>query len=168
MKCPLCDKPVAGNYGLGQHFRRHHPGQLRKVRAAQCEACGKTIKPPPSAKAHLSYGAKRRFCSQRCHGLASQREQHPNWKGGLILSKGYKLVRVGNHYEFEHRVVMERVLGVKLTPNLHVHHIDGDPLNNDPKNLVVLTNAEHQKLHPEHLKLATKVRMARRRAAKKN
>lgn len=41
----------------------------------------------------------------------------------------------------EHRVVA----GV-VTAN-HVHHIDGDPANNSPDNLVVLTAAEHRTAH---------------------
>jgi hypothetical protein len=42
---------------------------------------------------------------------------------------------------------MEVTLGRKLTKNECVHHVDGDKLNNDPGNLVVLSRSEHQRLH---------------------
>ena len=42
-----------------------------------------------------------------------------------------------------HRVVSEQVLGRKLLPNEIVHHRDGDKWNNDPSNLVVMTQSEH-------------------------
>ena len=46
-----------------------------------------------------------------------------------------------------HRVVIEQVLGRKLLPNEIVHHRDGDKWNNDPSNLVVMTQSEHLTLH---------------------
>ena len=48
-----------------------------------------------------------------------------------------------------HRHVVELQIGRKLTSNEVVHHVDGNPLNNDPANLVVLTRAEHQRMHAE-------------------
>lgn len=41
----------------------------------------------------------------------------------------------------EHRWVMDAPAG------MHVHHIDHDPLNNEPWNLVVLTHDEHREAH---------------------
>ena len=46
-----------------------------------------------------------------------------------------------------HRVVMENALGRSLTPQEHVHHIDGDRDNNEASNLVALTRSDHAKLH---------------------
>jgi len=46
-----------------------------------------------------------------------------------------------------HRQIMETHLGRTLTPEEHVHHIDGNKLNNDPTNLVVLMKSDHHKLH---------------------
>lgn len=45
------------------------------------------------------------------------------------------------------RIIMEDVLGRPLRPDEQVHHKDENPENNDPDNLVVLTETEHKRLH---------------------
>lgn len=45
------------------------------------------------------------------------------------------------------RLILEEKLGRPLDKYEQVHHIDGDPLNNDPSNLEVLKLGEHQKHH---------------------
>lgn len=47
----------------------------------------------------------------------------------------------------EHRLIMIRKLGRPLKSNEHVHHIDGNPRNNNPENLIVLTSREHASHH---------------------
>lgn len=69
---------------------------------------------------------------------------HPNWNGGRILRKGYWMIWTPQGYVAEHRQVMERKLGRKLEQREAVHHIDGNPQNNDPANLMIFgTNADH-------------------------
>jgi hypothetical protein len=64
---------------------------------------------------------------------------------GSITRDGYVLLPGGMR---EHRAVMERLLGRKLTKGEVVHHIDGDRLNNTPENLELLpSQAVHRKLH---------------------
>lgn len=48
---------------------------------------------------------------------------------------------------YYHRHVASIKLGHWLTPEEHVHHIDGNKLNNDPDNLEVLSQSEHCRLH---------------------
>lgn len=50
-------------------------------------------------------------------------------------------------WPLEHRYIMEQRLGRKLRTNEHVHHSDGDGLNNDPDNLLVMTASEHRRQH---------------------
>lgn len=46
-----------------------------------------------------------------------------------------------------HRWIMEQHIGRRLLSNEVVHHIDGDPLNNELSNLLVMDETEHQRLH---------------------
>ena len=65
-----------------------------------------------------------------------------------IRKDGYVAVKVGvRKYELEHRLVMEGHLGRELTADEHVHHVNGDRQDNSIENLMVLSNAEHQRLH---------------------
>ncbi len=48
-----------------------------------------------------------------------------------------------------HRDIYMDIHGL-LTEGMHVHHVDHDPFNNDPSNLVALSASDHQKLHREH------------------
>lgn len=50
-------------------------------------------------------------------------------------------------------MIMEKHLGRKLTNDEVIHHIDGNGLNNNLDNLMVMTKAEHQILHECHKNL---------------
>ena len=47
----------------------------------------------------------------------------------------------------EHRCIATKILERKLNSTETVHHIDGITNNNDPTNLLVLSNGNHHKLH---------------------
>lgn len=52
---------------------------------------------------------------------------------------------------YEHRHLMEVKHGRKLTTQEHVHHINGDGLDNDLANLVVLSAHEHNVLTGQYV-----------------
>jgi hypothetical protein len=53
-----------------------------------------------------------------------------------------------------HRVITERALGYPLPPGAEVHHIDNDPRNTSPSNLVICQDkAYHKLLHIRSLAL---------------
>lgn len=46
-----------------------------------------------------------------------------------------------------HRLVAEEMLGRPLEKGEVVHHIDGNKRNNDPSNLMVMSQSDHCRLH---------------------
>lgn len=79
-------------------------------------------------------------------------EDHYAWKGRIVDKNGYVLIHTKGHpyarkhtpYIFEHRLVMEEVLGRFLLPHEVVHHKDGNKQNNSPENLCLYqSNGEH-------------------------
>ena len=80
----------------------------------------------------------------------------PSYMGGrtLITKHGYVIEYCPDHpaadvngFWFQHRLVVEKVLGRYLKSFECVHHIDRNKRNNSPENLQVLTRKEHQLLH---------------------
>lgn len=58
-----------------------------------------------------------------------------------------------------HRAIMEDQLGHSIPPGYVVHHKDHNTHNNDPSNLVLMTEAEHIQLHKEdrHMAINNKI-----------
>lgn len=97
-----------------------------------------------------------KYCSMKCHPMYGTGPSHTNWKGGRReTADGYVEIRLPTHpaaglrsYIFEHRVVMEKMLGRYLENKERVHHSDGIKANNSPDNLHLFPNeSEHKKHH---------------------
>lgn len=71
---------------------------------------------------------------------------HPNFKGGHVTGIGYRIVSVNGKHQYEHRVIVEQMLGRSLKSHEVVHHIDGNGLNNSPDNLQVMDRSAHSRL----------------------
>lgn len=78
--------------------------------------------------------------------------RHPSWAGGRMIDKhGYVLVWVPLHphsrktgYVYEHRLLMEAMIGRYLEEAEVPNHVDGHPRHNWPSNLALhATNAAH-------------------------
>jgi hypothetical protein len=63
------------------------------------------------------------------------------------IDQGHRFISVNGKRIAEHRHVVEQREGRKLGSDEIIHHVDGDPLNNQSDNLVILTRSEHMRLH---------------------
>lgn len=60
---------------------------------------------------------------------------------------GYRIIYVNRKRIYEHRHVMEQHIGRKLKAREHVHHLDGNRLNNKIENLELIDASEHGRRH---------------------
>lgn len=117
----------------------------------KCEECGVDVKMPPSQFKR----AKHHFCSKQCHMAYMNRELNPTRMTPEVREK-LRTSRLGSgegktytktYGRHTHRLVAEQMLGRPLEKGEIVHHIDGNKRNNDPSNLMVMTQSEHCRLH---------------------
>lgn len=107
-----------------------------------CLNCGKDIKTYKDRPV--------KFCSYKCHGLFKRQNKIPDYNGIPVhIGKGgVARININGRTKTLARVIVEQSTGITLKPKNHVHHIDGNPLNNDKTNLIVLeSNKEHKALH---------------------
>lgn len=105
-----------------------------------CQYCGTTFEHP--------HYAHRKYCSWECSGKSHSGKDNPAWKGGRHLNpQGYVRLWIDKRLILEHRYVMEQEIGRKLQPDEHIHHIDGDKTNNTLSNLMIISQAEHNRIH---------------------
>ena len=66
-----------------------------------------------------------------------------------FYNKGYMITsrKEGNCGKKLHRLIYEDYHKVTLLPTTDIHHIDGNPCNNNISNLVAMTHGDHTKLH---------------------
>lgn len=114
-----------------------------------CQKCGNPLVQRSNEKPGRF--AKRKFCSIRCAaavGSASNAARAGTRPTKTIERNGYLMERVwdrSRHYEYVHRLVMERHLGRRLVDGETVHHINHDRLDNRIENLrLYKSNGEHR------------------------
>jgi hypothetical protein len=134
----------------------------------KCQFCGKEYMVNERRRLKIS-----KFCSKSCRGSGPNAKKahhgvrHPrfvplgtqrNWKGVLMVK-----TRTG--WEREHRAVAGVITRPRGQPRLIVHHRNGDPTDNRPENLAVMTQAEHAKLHDPERQRDAKGRLRGKRVA---
>lgn len=130
-----------------------------------CPVCGNEFRTYPS-KIKIGRG---KYCGKLCMTDAFKgkrfspatefkKGQKPwNTKGySFTISRKngrkYKLIHKPDHpnctkagYVREHRLVMEEKLGRLIEEDEIVHHLDGNPLNNNVDNLIVMKKVDHDR-----------------------
>jgi len=89
--------------------------------------------------------------------IANQRKTklaNGTWKpvGYTFERQGYRYIKISfgrgrDNHVLEHRHVAEKMIGRSLLCREHVHHLDGNSLNNSPQNLCVISAADHSHLN---------------------
>lgn len=77
--------------------------------------------------------------------------------GYHLTSSGYRARKVNGIQVFEHREVMEEIIGRPLMPHERVHHRNGKRDDNRPENLELWTGVGQSKKDPHGVRLVDKV-----------
>lgn len=120
----------------------------------KCEICNKPLRNMSRSTRclkHLKVGVP---LSEKAFAAVRRGSEAHAWKGGRCeSSSGYIMLLDRSHpccntkgYVYEHRVVVERIIGRHLVTAEAVHHVDGNKQHNHPSNLMCFrTNADHNR-----------------------
>ena len=153
LQCHIEFEPASAQ----QKFCSHACGAAshRADRKVVCQWCKTEFERP--------HGKARAFCSRSCSmrargaGLVANyadlppRELTPD--GYYYTRDGYKARKVNGVQVFEHRLVMEQIIGRPLMPGERVHHRNGNRQDNRPENLELWTGVGQSKKDPHGVRL---------------
>jgi len=151
-------RDIKGRWAMGNKaFEGHHHSEQTKYLLSEKNK-RRHFNPVGEFRKGELVGSQNPFYGHKHTDEAKQknREKHlgkhinRSHRESLIDKDGYKWIWVGRGYTetkqsyiLEHRYVIQQKLGRKLLFFEHVHHIDGNRLNNLPENLMVVTPQTH-------------------------
>lgn len=102
-------------------------------------------------KGHKSWNKGKRYHVDRSHVITPSGKDSPLWKGGFShTTQGYITIHIGTgviRQQLYHHYLMEKKLRRKLKKTEHIHHINGDRIDNRIENLQLLSDTIHNGLH---------------------
>ena len=159
MPCEVCGVMVYRNLreiaaGLRRYCSRACANSAQTKRSTKvCKVCGKAFEVKASQSQLVT-------CSRECMGQRKWKrvlDREYNGRKVRLDNNGYVLVWAPDHprafrgWYFEHRVVMENVLGRRLRRDEDVHHINGVKDDNRAENLCAMDHLEHKLLTAKEL-----------------
>lgn len=147
-KCLFCNKEFVAlqhnlNKGWGKYCSRKcaDKSRIKKIEII-CKQCRHIfiISPHEIKRIRKDTGEvfERKYCSVKCSNKS-------HYKGGFINKYGYKMISIDGKNKLEHRYIIEKHLGRTLKKTEHIHHINGNKLDNRIENLQIMTNSQHLK-----------------------
>jgi uncharacterized protein (DUF1330 family) len=135
------------------HGKHHSVSARQKISKARIGRFGGN-KNPMHGKHHSEITKKKISETRLARKLGGMSgANNPMWNGGVCYKDGYRMIKKREHpnanargYVYEHRLVMEQKLGRYLRKDEIVHHLDGNKMNNNIDNLVLMSQSDHLKL----------------------
>jgi glutaredoxin-related protein len=129
--------------------KRYYRRNGKKYKIQECLQCGNEYKPTRR---------NQKYCSVEC-SADSQRKYLSipdcleDASRKLDKKIGYVRVYCPMHpkantwgYVYEHRLIVEGMIGRYLEKDEHIHHVNGKRWDNRPENLRLMTSSDHSKL----------------------
>lgn len=136
-------RQIVAKYGLNAKDWEIKRNREVTIKISLCNYCGKEI-----VRRNKFY----KFCSRKCHhdyignNLVRDDADRVKYPSNKYPKKKYKHKFLNGKTVLEHRYIMENYLHRKLKTNEHVHHIDGNGLNNNLENLILLNASDHARM----------------------
>lgn len=130
-----CTSPPSSRGLCRAHYVKWRRDTKFAVRRGHCSQEG-CLEP------HYAEGLceRHRYAVNR-YGVATEFARRPKGSG-YVTKEGYRVVYVNRKPVFEHRHVMEGLLGRPLLPHENVHHRNGDRQDNSPANLELWSTSQ--------------------------
>lgn len=137
---------VARKHGISPSTARFH---VKNAGALRSRAEGVRLAGQDGRLGAGARGKARTFSEDHRRAIqASAAARGASALGISVKPSGYVEYTKGPHKgRSVHVVAMEQRIGRRLLRDEVVHHIDGDPANNEPNNLALMTRSGHTRLH---------------------